>query len=222
MISFEWNGVKFNICAIGGGVLKETIASHSHSKNSYELHFITGGNGTLITQNGEYQIKKGDFFVTGPNLYHAQQTDLSNPVEDVFIYIQKISNKKENYLAESFLNTDFYIAENFDYSDAVNILTQYRQKLLDYKTIIAGLAMKLLSDIIRYYLPEYSTNSTDSDNLYDKRFLIIENSFLYDENITLTQLSEKIGLCPRQTQRLLKKYYGKGFREKKKEHIKLK
>ena len=33
------------------------------------------------------------------------------------------------------------------------------------------------------------------------------------ENVTLTELSEKIGLSERQTQRLLRKYYGKNFRE---------
>lgn len=219
MISFEWNGIKFNICTVGGGILRETIAPHSHSKNSYELHFITGGSGTLIAHNNQYHLKKGDFFVTGPNLYHAQETDLSDPVEDVFIYIQKISGKKDNYFAEAFLNTDFYIAEDFNCTDAVNILKEYRQKAPDYKTVISGLAMKLLSEITRYYLPEYADGKTDSDNLYDNRFLIIEKSFLYDEDITLTKLSENIGLCPRQTQRLLKKYYGKSFREKKREQI---
>lgn len=217
MISFEWNGVKFNICVIGGGVLEEEIALHSHSKNSYELHFITDGKGTLITQDKEYQLQKGDFFVTGPNLYHAQKTDLSDPIQDIFIYIQKTDSKKNNYFAEAFLNTDFYITRDFDYSDAAAILSEYRQKALNYKTVIAGLAMKLLTEITRCYMPAGSENASAGDNLYDKRFIIIEDYFLYNKNITLTQLSEKIGLCPRQTQRLLKKYYGKTFMEKKKE-----
>ena len=32
---------------------------------------------------------------------------------------------------------------------------------------------------------------------------------MYENDITLTKLSQMIGLCDRQTQRLLKKYYGK-------------
>ncbi|MCM1284888.1 MAG: AraC family ligand binding domain-containing protein [Acetobacter sp.] len=217
MISFEWNSIKFNIADIGGGRLEEEIARHSHSKNSYELHFITGGIGTLITDDGEYSLKKGDFFVTGPNLYHSQKSDLTNPIEDIFIYIQKIEGRTDNIFASEFLNKVFYIAEDFDYTSAQEMLSEYRQKRPDYKSAVAGLAMKILTQIVRCYIPDNVIDSVDSDNLCEKRFIIIENAFLYNKNITLTQLSEKIGVCPRQTQRLLKQYYGKSFRQKKKE-----
>lgn len=40
MISFVWHGLRFSASAIGGGVLHGEIASHAHSKNSYELHYI--------------------------------------------------------------------------------------------------------------------------------------------------------------------------------------
>ena len=47
--------------------------------------------------------------------------------------------------------------------------------------------------------------------------MIIEKMFLYEKDFTLSQLSSNLGLCERQTQRLLKKYYGKTFTQKKKE-----
>lgn len=220
MISFEWNNIKFNIAELGGGMLEEEIARHSHSKDSYELHFITGGSGALITDDGEYILNKGSFFVTGPNFYHSQKSDSADPMEDIFVYIQKIEGRADNIFASEFLNKTFFITENFDYTYAQAMINEYRQKKPDYKSAVAGLAMMLLTQIVRCYLPFDITDSVDRDNLYEKRFIIIESAFLYDKNITLTQLSEKIGVCTRQTERLLKKYYGKSFRQKKKENKK--
>lgn len=217
MISFIWNTVKFNIADIGGGKLESDIAGHAHSKNSYELHFITGGRGTLVTQTEQYDLKKGSFFVTGPEVYHAQKTDSAHPVEDVFLYFQKANTQTNNVFADAFLSKSFFITQNFDHTLAKKILEEHRNKLPDYKSAVAGMAMALLTQVVRLYVPEAFAAETDKDNLFDKRFVIIENAFLYQKNITLSALSEKIGVCPRQTQRLLKKYYGKSFREKKNE-----
>lgn len=77
--------------------------------------------------------------------------------------------------------------------------------------------INLLTRITRLYAPaDYSAPEKD-ENLNDMRFLIIENMFLYNKDFTLKDLSRKLGVCERQTQRLLKKYYGKTFREKVKE-----
>ena len=92
---------------------------------------------------------------------------------------------------------------------------------LGYETAIGALTQLLLTQISRLYLPKLSTVSEDNGSLTDKRFFIIELAFMDDpENLTLAQLSEAIGLCERQTQRLLKKYYGKSFTEKKEEAMK--
>ena len=66
MISFVWHGLRFSVSEIGGGVLYGGIAPHTHSKNSYELHYITAGRGELETDTAVYKLQAGDFFVTGP------------------------------------------------------------------------------------------------------------------------------------------------------------
>ena len=60
---------------------------------------------------------------------------------------------------------------------------------------------------MRLYRPDFISTDISAENLNDKRFVIIENEFLYNKKITLRDLSEKIGLCERQAQRLLSKYY---------------
>lgn len=217
MIKFTWNNVNFTVTDLGGGILNGNIARHSHAMNCYELHFITDGKGTLITDDKEYDLMKNDLFITGPNFYHAQYGDDINPVEDVFVLIQAENIKKANALSSLFLSTSFYFCRDFDTAIPQILLNEYRQKGLDYQSACGGLLIKILSDILREIAPKSYINISASENLNDRRFAIIEQAFLYDKDLTLTKLSEKIGLCERQTQRLLKKYYNKTFRQKKKE-----
>lgn len=217
MIDFVWNQIRFSVAEVGGGTLLYNIGRHAHSKNSYELHFILGGRGTLETDTGTYALKAGDFFITGPQVNHAQTTDSADPVQDVFIYLQKDDVATQNTFASLFLNTGFWLAESFDTTLAREILHEYREKKPDYKSMVAGCMMQLLTQITRCFLPADFAERTEPATLNDKRFLLIENAFLYEKDLTLKALSEKIGLCTRQTERLLLKYYGKTFREKKRE-----
>ncbi len=218
MISFVWHGLRFSVAEIGGGVLHGEIASHAHSKNSYELHYITAGCGTLETDTAVYNLKAGDFFVTGPQLLHAQRSDPHTPMEDVFIYLQKEAVLKREAIGDTFCETSFWFCRDFAPEIPCMILAEYRGKALDYETAVSGLLSKLLTDIVRQYVPKsYTYTDTPSENLNDRRFWLIENAFLDEKYLTLRALSEKIGLCERQTERLLQKYYGKTFREMKRE-----
>lgn len=217
MIEFMWNNVLFDITDIGGGFLGTDIPRHAHSKNSYELHFILDGSGELITDTKCYLLKAGDFFITGPDVYHEQNADRANPVKDVFIMLQAVDTDKANSISSIFLENYFCFFEYVDASIAQEILSEYRHKKVDFKNAIRGLSIKLLTDIARMLLPVGFNESISSENLNDRRFVIIEQSFLYIPDLTLSELAGRIGVCERQTQRLLKKYYGKTFREKKRE-----
>ncbi len=95
MISFKWNDTDFFLIQYGKGVFKENMPGHSHSKNSYELHYIVDGEGMLTTDSKAYPLSKGNFFVTGPNVYHQQSTDPEKPLTEIYLYIQ-VSEKKTN------------------------------------------------------------------------------------------------------------------------------
>lgn len=111
----------------------------------------------------------------------------------------------------------FCYLENVDNQFAKMLLNEWKNKNPDYESVISGLMIIILTQITRLLLPKDFQEFTNKENLNDKRFAIIEQAFLYENDITLTKLSQMIGLCDRQTQRLLKKYYGKSFREIKKE-----
>ncbi len=218
MITFQWNGYSFNIIKYGKGTFVRDMAGHSHAANSYELHYITGGSGLLKTDTGSYPLSIGDFFITGPNTYHQQQTDSSSPLSEVCIYLQGCGHKTNHYLVSSFLSRNFYFGKQEALSPLFEkIIEEQMQQKIGYESIISGIVQILLTEVTRLYLPDFALQSKHVDSLDDRRFLLIEEAFINNPNITLTALADTIGLCERQTQRLLKKYYGQTFLQKKSE-----
>lgn len=222
MLTFRWNDSEFTLIQLDKGVFKNDMAGHSHAKNSYELHCIVDGEGTLTTDSKVYSLSKGDFFVTGPNIYHQQSTNPEKPLTEIFIYLQASEKKTKDALVSSFLSTHFYFSKNKELQSLFEeILNENNNKLLGYESAINSLLQLLLLKIIRLYMPDLVLFSDDKGNLNDRRFLTIEYAFINDSgSLTLSELSDLIGVCERQTQRLLRKYYGKSFREKKAEAIK--
>ena len=115
MISFLWNGYEFKIVQYGVGVFRKDMTGHSHSKNSYELHYITNGKGKLTTDSNVYQLSKGDFFITGPEIYHQQSTNIEEPLHEIFIYLQTNGKKTNDTLVSAFLSTHFYFGKNEEF-----------------------------------------------------------------------------------------------------------
>lgn len=222
MINFKWNDFDFTLLDFGKGVFRKDMAGHSHSKNSYELHFIVDGEGKLTTDSKAYNLSKGDFFVTGPNIYHQQSTNPKNPLTEYFLYIQASDKKTNNALVSTFLSNHFYLCRDCKlFSVVERILQEDNEKKWGYENIIAALMQILMTEITRLYWPNFTTAKESSENLNDRRFILIEQAFINDpKGITLTKLSGIIGLCERQTQRLLEKYYGMSFSQKKAESIK--
>jgi len=225
MITFEWNNYKFKLLHCGKGVIKSPKnTAHRHSKNSYKLHYILDGKGILYTEDGTYNFSKGDFFVTGPDIYHQQSADQTLYYTECCIYLEACGSKTDNVLVSAFLEKHFYFSNNESISWLFEqSAKEMKEKKLGYESVIIGLISVLLTELTRLYLPESfgvvnANSKINSDNLYDKRIYIIENAFdLNHRGLTLSSLADSLGLCERQTQRLIKKYYGKSFSEKKRE-----
>lgn len=221
MLQFQWDNFSFTLQNFGKGIFTKNMVGHSHSKNSYELHYILDGEGTLTTDNHCYPLSKGVFFVTGPNVYHQQSTNLQKPLTEIYIYIQASEKKTNNALVSTFLAKHFFFQEDCPFADIFErLLHEDEEQKWGYQNSIIALIQLLMTEITRVYLPNHSTLTENNVSQNDKRFILIENAFIdHPEDITLRSLSELIGLCERQTQRLLQKYYGKSFNEKKSEAL---
>lgn len=227
-IKFSMEDIDFTVLSICLEKLIKPIPMHTHSKNSYELHYISYGYGTLITGDTQYKIAPGTLFMTGPEIEHEQISAPDNPMTEYCIYfkINGIDKKKYNpsqNLIHYFLSHTFWIGvdSNNIHEIMKNIIRELENKYIGYEFVIQSLLQQAILQMIRYYKANDTTKADSmlpTQNVNDLTYLIIEEAFLYDyNNITLDSLALQVGLGKRQTERLLQMHYNKTFLQKKTE-----
>lgn len=108
-------------------------------KNIYELHYIVDGKGALTTDTKTYTLSRGNFFVTGPNVYHRQSTDVNEPLTEIYFYLQASDKKSSDALVSSFLSTHFYFSREPELEDYfTQSVTEWDNKAFGYKSIIGA------------------------------------------------------------------------------------
>jgi AraC-like DNA-binding protein len=92
---------------------------------------------------------------------------------------------------------------------------ELKEQSIGYRAVVESLIRQLIICCVRNYSADEKDNDLPGLSSYDNQFLIIEEAFLYEYNtLTLTDLSARLNLSTRQTQRLLTKHYGMNFRNK--------
>lgn len=224
-ITFSIENIDFTILSICLEKLVRPIPKHSHSKSSYELHYISYGYGTLIAEGQEYAITPGSLFMTGPGVAHEQISVPEDPMTEYCVYFQ--IDKKNDGTATGIMNTflehDFWIgaAESSIHELMKQIFQELETHPAGYELMLPSLLQQLILLLTRHY-EQADTRSVSATsrttNVNDLTYLIIEEAFLYDyRDLTLDSLAKLVKLGKRQTERLLKKHYNKTFMQKRTE-----
>lgn len=222
-ISFAIDGVEFSVPHIVFERFTRTIPSHSHGEGCFEIHYIPFGYGRLITGGKYYDITPNTLYVTGPHVEHAQFPLPHDPMQEYCVYIKtkKFNQKTTSPMMNIFFSTPFWFGKDNHgiHSLMKQIFREMENKLPGYQKQVELLLAQLLICLIRNYDPEkYSRDHMAPGNLIDSNSIIIEEYFLYEyDTLSLNTLADRLKLSPRQTQRLIWKYYGKSFQQKKTE-----
>ena len=223
-IQFLLDGTPIHVLNIIFERFSRAIPSHSHGSRCYELHYIPFGYGKLRAGGKNYEIVPNTLYVTGPHVEHAQTPLMSDPMQEYCIYVKLQSSQhshKTSTVLDSFTATDFWIG-----TDTQGIHSLFRQLFWElehqytgYRIQVELLLSQILICMVRNYEQKKDLSSYPAPNLQaNKTSVIIEEYFLYEyQNLSLDILADRLKLSTRQTQRLLKEYYGKTFQEKKAE-----
>lgn len=226
-ISFLVGSVRCRALKLSFEQCQRAFPSHSHSRNSWELHYIVCGRGQITLNRKPYEIMANTFFITGPHVEHSQVPNPADPVTEYCIYLKFEPGNASLKSGENpdFLNR-FFDTPVFIGQDTQNIrgLMQTLFYELDarntgYLTVARTLLAQLLVLSARNFegVP-HPKGAAATSSLSDRNYLIIEESFLYDyQELTLESLALRLGLGTRQTERLLREHYGKTFLQKKTE-----
>ena len=199
--------------------------SHFHSSNSYEIHYIPQGVGTLICDGKSYQLCKNILYTTGPYIEHAQLPDPHNPTYEYCIYLKieesfresgKRHSKNQKALKPFFRYPFWY---GIDHANLPTLLQQICHEISHpgpaADIMLQSLFMQFIVSMLRNYDDTSNTPIVSSPIPSHKAYILIEDSFLYEyKTITLEELSKRLGMSTRQTSRILYDRYGQSFMQK--------
>ena len=223
-IRFSIDGVSIHALNIVFERFDHPIPSHSHGNNCYEIHYIPYGFGRLKVDGQCYEITPNTLYITGPHVEHSQAPIPPDLMQEYCVYLKfsGISRQKApSCVLDAFLANPFWIGQ-----DTQGIHTLMRQlfdelsrRYTGYQHQVRLLLSQLLIYIVRNYEQRHISQSAFAqNNLTDSKSVIIEEYFLYEyQSLSLQTLADRLKFSPRQTQRLLKEYYGKTFQQKKAE-----
>ena len=223
-IHFPFEGYEISAQNIIFERFDRIIPFHSHGNGCYEIHFIPAGYGKLETNNLFYEITPNTLYVTGPHVQHAQMPISRDPMQEYCIYfkVRRLSKEKaDSPLMDSFLAKKFWYG-----SDSQGLLIpmellfkELSQQQTGFLLQAGFLLSQIILGVIRNY--EYHSGPKKKDRnpvSGDNRSVIIEEYFLFEcAHLSLDELSNRLKLSSRQTQRLLQEHYGCSFQQKKTE-----
>ncbi|WP_244444723.1 AraC family transcriptional regulator [Paenibacillus camerounensis] len=229
-IKLNLEGMVLNVLYVKFGYFYKPMPEHSHSQNSYELHYIPAGQGILYAQGKRYAITPGTIYVTGPDVVHEQLPLPADPMAEYCIFFEILPGNsvlspvkrtfvKEPALPELLMSTPFWIGQ--DSGNMLELFEMLADELSLEQAGVHHMATNLLEMIVIRLIRQYSKNHASTQflplkTLDDSRLLTIENSFLYHyDSITLKQLADQLGLSTRQTERMVYKQYCMPFKDKK-------
>ena len=225
IIEFTINNTIFTIQHIRCNHI-DNVPEHIHPKGCYELHLIKKGYGKFIIEGNTYPFVPGTMIFIGPGLSHQKivTDDMETVASWVNIYASKIDSNKINNnkrelipLDELFLNTSFWIGtatEELSYTMDSSI-KELILKDPGYQQVVESNIKTLIVKITRNFRSEKPIKK-DSNITALKYPVIMDDYFMVDyKTLNLHELSRRLNLSIRQTQRLIFQYYGLTFQEKK-------
>ena len=221
-IVFDLGHARFTTLNIALEHIHRIIPSHSHGRNSYEIHYIASGSGLILVDNAPYPVSAGVFYMAGPHVQHAQISEPDDPMVDYCIYLRSahLENVPIDPLTSAFEETTFWIGH--DRQDMESTLRRLFEELSQPQAGALAAVESLLKLLLIQAVRNYSTTQAGREfppaSPAQARDFIAEESFLYDyAALTLTELARRLGLSSRQTQRFLMENYGKTFQEKRRD-----
>lgn len=204
-----------------------SIPMHSHSSNSYEIHYIAYGKGEVTVDGDTYEVVPNTLYITGPHVEHSQVPQQNDPMAEYCIYLkldEKTAVQRGNIkrsLVPLFQKTKFWYGQDTQNIHAImqSVFYELEKEYTGYMFQVEALLQQLIVGLIRNYERDKESEvHFEPSNPDSNQYLILEECFLYEyQDITLEKLAGRMKLSTRQTERLLQKHYHKTFLQKKTE-----
>ncbi len=198
--------------------------SPKHNHAAFEFHVV--GKGVVVLETDRtVELLENDSVLIHPEVFHAfKNLETGSVVLSFLFFIEK--NKRKTVadyysLIEQKLQSEkgvFLFSQNSqikEYSTKI-IANLYSESILAEERLKSWLTL-LLTEIFGVLTENkagtYDNNAQLAEN--DMRFFMIEDYFNehYKEDVSLKKLAERLFLSEKQTDKMIKKAFGEGFRQ---------
>lgn len=210
-ISIKLESCEIKIIGGNWGIFNKSFTNHMHSY--YELHFVTGGKGTLVTDTLKMPLKKGCFYLLPPRTNHEQWSDPADYLEEYHLAFNLTCGSKKDLAWKHLFSNGYYDTMQNDLEVLFDkIAEECNRKQYGHRDIVSQSIQTIFVTIIRSIARNNNQISTEPINLDDRHIMIIDQAFIYKyKTITLLALSDELKLSTRQTQRFIQDKYGVSF-----------
>jgi AraC-like DNA-binding protein len=246
-LKFQWGNLIVNVLCIAYQPPSPTWNVKLHAHSSYELHFIPAGRGTLRVGKDAYEITPGVFYLTGPDIYHQQETEPNDPMCEYCLNFEFKQYKSQSRIINDFVQNEveqlFRIFERrpFWFGRDSQHLTEYCREIIEelasfqpgcYSAVqnlvsqIIIKAARTMSDVSAVASADVSADVSMLNYplprkiVDDRRRNIVDDFFRNParKNKSPVVLARRIGVSVRQLNRIIQEYFGMTFTDKLKHH----
>lgn len=211
-------------------VIDRITSSSLHTHSQYELFAFSDGAGYLDLGYKQIPFKKGSIVLVAPNTEHSIVCSKDSPpmAMTVFFNFKKAVESKRHSTERLFCLFNALIPKEGNsivlndkfFFDFITSLTSQPKTVPDLDSmLISNMIEGLFLHIIRKLAHDTSAKNNTPINLYTSSVTndvmlakCIENH-ISSMSCTLASLAARLNMCQRNTQKILRKIYGKSFSE---------
>lgn len=226
--SFLLEGAVVHVMDMTYRCFEQALPAHTHGENAYEFHYVVEGRGNVILKGVSYEAVPGILYVTGPGIKHEQIPEKGHFFTEFGIYLQvSHSGAPEGAVLHLLMDTPCFFGRGTAELSAIvsALMREQKERQIGFEEKITHLLAEFLIACVRNYetepLPAVCRKAQSTGNPrpfvgHAGSQLVMDEIFLYEyRDITLDALAHRLGFSVRQTQRWIRKVYGKSFQEKK-------
>ena len=222
VLNFNIGNIAVKLSMQGFSAIMNKVGSPTHSHAEYEYHFVMNGEAVIKFDDKTISLKQNNGVLVFPGIFHKfSKSKTESNVLSLSFSIKKNKYGVDYYdKIQSKLNNGNYmfLEENPTITELIRgvINTVYSKSIFATEEMRARLTL-LFTNIFSKLTSDKSTpDKLPSTQEYDTRVYIIEEYFNehYKENISLKELAKRLYLGEQQTERIVKKIYGVGFRKR--------
>lgn len=195
----------------------------NHCHKGFEIHYVTGGKGTVKLRDEQHAVQKGTIYITGPDTDHEQISDPGHVIMEYCLGFELLQTKTTtmhnsydaDYALDKLYDIRFWTGNGSEncFSLWNSLAKEANAQTIGCYSNISAYILQILIETVRMATGNARIDTPlPAKSLEDRRTTILDSHMLWSAaGTTLEKLANQLHLSTKQAARLVKKQYGMSF-----------